>query len=119
MFDLQTLSSEQRDQATKWFGGVALAIGLVIYGLRVLAAGHATIWTRYGFLSRRTIEFDGFDAQLYATALIAAAAAAHFGWFWRGSERYWAVGEIGLTISGVVWAILAIWLLERQFINFA
>jgi hypothetical protein len=118
MFDFYTLTTDQREQATKWFGGVALAIGLVVYGLNVLAAGHATIWTRYGILRRPTIELDGFDAQLYAAALIAGAAAAHFGWFWRTSERYWAIGEIGLTISSVVWAILAIWLLERQFVNF-
>jgi hypothetical protein len=119
MFDYSTITAEQREQATKWFGGVAFAIGLVVYGLTVLAAGHATILMRYRFLSRPTIELDGFEAQLYGAALIAGAAAAHFGWFWRTSERYWQVGEIGLAISGVVWAVLVLWLLERQFINFA
>lgn len=122
MFNIPTLTTDQRDQTTKWFGGIALAVVLVIYALKVLAAGHATIWTRFPphrFLSNSTIELDGFDAQLYAAALIAAAATAHFGWFWRTSERHWAIGEIGLTISGITWAVLALWLLERQFINFA
>jgi hypothetical protein len=119
MFDFQPVTTEQREQATKWIGGVALAIVLFVYGCTVLNADHASIFTRYRFLHRETIELDGFDAQLYAAALIAGAFAAHFGFFWRGSERYWAISEIGLAISGVIWAVLVLWLVERQFINFA
>lgn len=118
MLDYSTVSDEQREQATKWIGGFALPIVLVAYGLTVLAADHATIWTRYRFFSRQTIELDGFDAELYGMALIVGAAAAHLGFFWRNHERYWQVGEIGLAIAGVVWAVLALWLVARQFINF-
>jgi len=119
MYDFPNASDEHREQATKWIGGVALPIGLVVYAFTVLAANHASIWTRYRSFARQTIELDGFDARLYAVVVVAAAAAAHFGWYWRSSERYWAIGEIGLMIAGVVWAVLALWLLERQFINFA
>ncbi len=119
MFEIQSWTREQREQVTKWFGGVALAIVLFLYGCSVLVAGHATITTRYRSFHRTTIELDGFDAQLYAAALIAGAAAAHFGCFWRSSERYWAVGELGLTISGIIFSVLALWLVMRQFINFA
>ena len=117
-WDDSAITAEHREQATKWIGGVALPIGLVVYSLTVLAAGHASIWGRYRFLRRDVIELDKFDAQLYAAALIVGAAAAHCGWYWRTSERYWPVGEIGLTISGAIWAVLSIWLIARQFINF-
>lgn len=110
--------AEQREQAKKWLGGVVLAIVLAAYGFTVLSAGHATIRTRSGFLTRSVIELDGFDARLYGIALIVAAAALHFGLFWRNDSRYWGYGEIGLAITGAICVVLVFWLLARQFMNF-
>jgi len=109
---------EQREEAKKWLGGVLLAIVLVVYGLNVLWAGHASIQTRRGILTRQSIELDGFDAKLYGVMVIVAAAALHCGLYWRVHDRYWRYGEIGVAITGIGAVVLLFWLLGRQFMSF-
>ena len=113
-----TSTEEQRQQLQKWLGGVVLAIVLAVYGGSVLFAGHARIRLRRGVFTRSTIELDGLDARLYGVALIVGALALHSGLFWRSDERYWRYGEIGLAVTGLTCAVLTLWLLARQFINF-
>jgi len=94
-----------------------VAIILAGYGISVMSAGHATITTRRGVLSRSTIRFDGFDAQLFGWCLLCGAATLHCACIWRNHDRFWRQGEIAFAITGITWAALFIWLLGRQFAN--
>jgi hypothetical protein len=118
MLHNSAISALQRDQIRKWLGGVVLALALVVYAISVMAAGHASIQTRRGILSQPTIELDGFDSRLFGAALNFGAGAIHCALFWRHHNRYWHFGEIGFAIAAAGWAVLTLWLIERQFANF-
>jgi hypothetical protein len=58
------------------------------------------------------------DARLFGAVAVLAAAAIHFGLFSRSDDRLWRYGEIGVAVTGLSCAVLAFWLIARQFANF-
>lgn len=74
---------------TKWFWGCAVPLSILGYSLWSIVRGSITLPSR----GRHSIEIEGGDVYILATAYIALGAFVHFHCFWNLHDRLWKYAD--------------------------